>query len=212
MKFSARLLPAPALLRFALLSLVIGHGSLVMPARAAAPAAPVPTELRSEKLEMTSTDDETTAIATGNVILTGTNLRITCDHLTVIALRPKNDDKASAIPDAEKIKYILATGNVHITQADREATSQRAEVFPREDKVILSGGPVIIDNSNGMVATGEPLILLRAQRAVLGTNVKITAAPIEDLSANATPRATKPAAPSPTPATPAVTFPKPATR
>lgn len=178
--------------------------------RAAEPVAPVPTELRSEKLEMTSTDDETTAVATGNVILTGTNLRITCDHLTIIALRPKDDDKASAIPAAEKIKYILATGNVHITQADREATSQRAEVFPREDKVVLSGGPVIIDNSSGMVATGEPLILLRAQRAVLGTNVKITAAPIEDLSATATPRPATPAAPAP--AAPSVTFPKPAAR
>lgn len=160
----------------------------------AADGAPVPTELRSQKLEMTSTDDETTAVATTDVILTGTNLRITCDQLTIIATRL--GDKDATIGTVEKFKYILATGNVRIVQGDREATAQRAEVFPREDKVVLSGGPVIIDHSNGIVATGEPLILLRGQRAVLGTNVKITAPPIGDLSATAAPRTT----PSPAPA------------
>lgn len=174
-------------------------------------AQPVPTELTSEKLEMTSTEAETTAIATGNVILTGTNLRITCDQLTIIATRI--GDSESAIPTVEKFKYILATGNVHITQVDREATCQRAEVFPREDKVVLSQGPVLIDHESGMVATGEPIILLRGQKAVLGTNVKITAPPIGDLSATAAPRTvpttpTRPAAP----AAPGVTFPRPGTK
>ncbi len=199
-------LPRPSPFRLTALAwaLALGPWLLVVPARADVPT-PVPTELRSESLEMTSTDTETTAIATGNVILTGTNLRITCDRLTVIATRI--GDKDATIGTVEKFKYILATGNVHITQGDREATSARAEVFPREDKVILSGGPVIIDKSNGMVASGEPLILLRSQRAVLGSNVKITAPPIGDLSATAAPR--NPSAPQSAPVAPAVTFPRP---
>ncbi len=156
---------------------------------AAEAVAPVPTELRSDKLVMTSTDTETTAVATSNVILTGTNLRITCDELTIVALRVGGDDKGAAIPAVEKVKYILATGNVRIVQGQRESTSQKAEVFPREEKVVLSGGPVVIDHDTGMIGTGEPLVLLRGQRTLLGTNVKITAPPIDDLGADAKPRA-----------------------
>ena len=177
------MIPLPALRAAALVALA------ALPVLRAAPTVqPVPTELRSEKLEMTSTDAETTAVATGNVILTGTNLRITCDRLTTIATRI--GDKDAAIGTMDRLKYILATGKVHIVQDDREATADRAEVFPREDKVVLSGGPVLIDHSSGLVATGEPIILLRGQRTVLGTNVKITAPPIEDLSATAEPRKT----------------------
>ena len=197
-----RSLLAPALLALAPLA-----------ARAAEPAPVVPTELRAVKLEMTSTDTETTAVATENVILTGTNLRITCDQLTVIAHRI--GEKDDTIPTVERFKYILAIGNVHIVQGDREATSARAEVFPVEGKVVLSGAPVVIDHSTGVNAAGEPLILLRGQRQILGTNVKITAPPIQDIGATASPKpAAKPAPATPArpqPPAPGVTFPKPAT-
>ena len=171
--------------------------ALALPARAAEPAA-VPTELRSDRLVMHSTDEESTAIATGNVVLTGTNLRITCDSLTIIAARL--GDKDSTIPEIEKFKYILATGNVRIVQGDRESTSQRAEVFPREDKVVLTEDPVIIDKSTGFVAAGETITLFRGRREVLVDKPRFTGPPIGDLGATAAPR--------PTPK-PAVTFPLP---
>jgi lipopolysaccharide export system protein LptA len=176
-------MPFPHALRAPALLLGLALSALL----ASAQTAPlVPTELRAQKLEMRSTDTETTAIATGDVILTGTNLRITCDQLTLVAIRL--GDKDATIGTADKFKYILATGKVRIVQGDREATCERAEVFPREDKVVLSEGPVIIDHSSGITATGEPLILLRGERAVQGTNVKVTARPIEDLGATAAPR------------------------
>lgn len=192
--------------------------SATLALRAAEATAPVPTELRSDQLEMTSTDDETTAVATSNVILTGTNLRITCDRLTIIAARL--GDKDATIGTVEKFKYILATGNVRILQGDRESTSQRAEVFPREDKVVLSEDPVIIDHSNGFVAAGEKITLFRGKREVFVEKPKFTGPPVGDLSATAAP---KPAtsAPAPAPAAkpavppttnPGVTFPKPARR
>lgn len=179
----------------------------------AQPAKPVPTELTSDKLEMTSTDEETTAVATGNVVLTGTNLRITCDRLTVIAARL--GDKNAAIGEGfERFKYILAAGNVRIVQGDRESTSQKAEVFPREDKVVLSEDPVIIDHSNGFVAAGEKITLFRGKREVFVDKPKFTGPPVGDLSATAAPKpAATPVAPTrpaakPEPA-PGVTFPKP---
>lgn len=164
----------------------------------AAPAAvpEVPTELRSDRLVMHSTDEESTAIATGNVILTGTNLRITCDSLTIIAARL--GDKDSTIPEVEKFKYILATGNVRIVQGDRESTSQRAEVFPREDKVVLTEDPVIIDKSNGFAAAGETITLFRGKREILVDKPRFTGPPIGDLGSDAAPRPT----PAPTTRTP----------
>jgi lipopolysaccharide assembly outer membrane protein LptD (OstA) len=181
---------------------------LILPVRAQpAPTAPVPapipTELRSEKLQMTSTDDETTAVATGNVILTGTNLRITCDQLTLVATRI--GDKDATLGAVEKFKYILATGDVRIVQGDRESTSQRAEVFPREDKVVLSESPVIIDHSNGFAGAGEKITLFRGKREVFIEQPRFTGPPVGDLGATAKPR--PPAAP-----TAGVSFPKPATK
>lgn len=201
----------PRLAALALATLVIGPWSLVIPARAQpAPAetAPVPTELRSEKLRMTSTDDETTAVATGNVILTGTNLRITCDQLTLVATRI--GDKDATLGAVEKFKYILATGDVRIVQGDRESTSQRAEVFPREDKVVLSEDPVIIDHSSGFAGAGEKITLFRGKREVLIDQPRFTGPPVGDLGATAKPR-TPAAAPTPAPTT-GVTFPKPAAK
>lgn len=196
-------LPRTAL---AALSLVIGHWSFVIPARAAE-TVPVPTELRGDHLEMTSTDDETVTVVTGNVVLTGTNLRITCNQLTIRAVRL--GDKDATIGTVEKFKHILATGDVHITQGDRESTSQRAEVFPREDMVVLSEDPVIIDKSNGFVGAGEKITLFRGKREVQVEKPKFTGPPIRDLSATASP-GSKPA--SPAPATPGVSFPRPATK
>lgn len=195
----------------------------------------MPTELRSEHLEMVSTDDETTAVATKNVVLTGTNLRITCDRLVVIGERLGNSDAADTIPADQRFKYILATGNVRIVQGDRESTSQRAEVFPREDKVVLTEDPVIIDHSNGFVAAGEKITLFRGKREVLVEKPRFTGPPIGDLSATAPARPATPAAPQAAPGTqparpqgqptrpaqparpaeeppPAVTFPRPGNR
>jgi lipopolysaccharide export system protein LptA len=177
----------------------------------AAPVAPVPTELRAHHLEMTSTDSETFVIANGDVILTGTNLRITCDRLEITALRI--GDKTATVGNLEKIKYILAIGKVRIVQGDREATCQRAEVFPRDEKVVLTEDPVIVDRSNGFVAAGEKITLLRGKREVFVDKPRFTGPPVGDLSATAKP---KPAAPATAPATPppaavpAVTFPRPA--
>lgn len=145
--------------------------------------APQPTELRSEKLEMTSTDEETRAVATGSVVLTGTNLRITCDRLEIVATRI--GEKDATVGTLEKFKYLLATGRVKIIQDDREATCGRAEVFPREEKVVLTEDPVIVDKSTDFVAAGERITLLRGKREVLVDLPKFTGPPIKDLGGNA---------------------------
>lgn len=154
-----------------------------------------PTELFADLIVMTSTDTETRVICTGNVVLTGTNLRIACDRLEVVATRI--GDPNDTLTTLEKFKYLLATGNVRLHQDQREVTCQRAEVLPAEEIVILSGAPVLIDHlndvtvgtevdhANDYIAAGAEIILRRGQRQVEIKGARVTAPEIKDLGAEA---------------------------
>jgi lipopolysaccharide export system protein LptA len=168
--------------------------SLVAITRAQSPAptdpvTPVDTVITAEKADIKSNEAETETYAffEGNVVVTGTNLRITCDRIdatvaggkdTVSAPSATTDEKNTA-SDVEKFKHVLATGKVRIVQGDREANCERAEVFPREGKIILTGNPVVMDHGAQVTWVGERLILLKNERRVMGDNVKVTFPPIK---------------------------------
>jgi lipopolysaccharide export system protein LptA len=169
------------------------------PAQSAPPpaAAPVETVITSVDFEMWTNEaqTETYAIFNGNVVLTGTNLRITCDRVEATAIGrndPAAANKNTTAENVEKFKTVIATGKVRIVQGDREANCERAEVFPREGKIILTGQPVVIDRGSGAVFTGEPMILLKNERRVTGENVKVTFPPIKDLGFDSKAPAPKP--------------------
>lgn len=153
-------------------------------------------ELTARSLEMVSSAEETHATCTGDVVFTSTNLKIVCDRLEIIASRI--GELEGAIPTVEKFKYLLATGNVRIVQGDREATCGRAEVFPREERVVLTEEPVLIDHSNDIVQRGSKITLLRGERRVLVEDVVLTGPPIRDLGPDAEKEAPAPA-PAPAP-------------
>ena len=175
-----------------------------LPAQDAPPApaavAPTDTVITSIKGEVWSpSDDETRGLFTGNVIVVGTNIRLTCDRLEVIAAG--KTEPTATIGKIDRFKYLLATGKVHITQGDRDAHAERAEFFPREDKIILSGNPIVVDHTARSTATGEPMTFLRGERRVLGENVRFTFPPIKDLGPDKNapaPKPDEPAAPAPT--------------
>jgi lipopolysaccharide export system protein LptA len=145
-------------------------------------AASVPTVITSTSFEMWSTETETRSIFKENVIVTGNNLRLTCDKLDVTAVRMLGkDDKNAAIPTVEKFKTLVATGNVHIMQGNREVTCGKAEVFPGEDRVVLTEKPVVIDNDGPYVATGDRIVLLRGERRIFGDNIRLQGPAIRDL-------------------------------
>jgi len=164
-----KLLPARFVL-FALLG--------VAPLRAE--VAPQPTTLDCDHLDMWSEGDETKAICTGHVTLTGTDLRLLCDRLELTATRIGNKS-AVALPTLEKFRYLLATGHVSITQGTRGATCGRAEVFPREDKVVLTEDPVVVDHATDFVSAGEKITMLRGQERVEVEKPHLTGPPIKDL-------------------------------
>lgn len=196
---------------------------------AKAPEAPpaVPTVIESGTAEMVSTEKETTFTFSKGVKVTATNMELTCADLIVIATRV-GDPKAT-LGDQQNFKSLVATGGVRIVQQDREALAQRAEVFPGEDKVILSGDPVVRSIKDGwqQTAPGMQLILFRGERRAVipeeaGKRVRIALPPLKDLGYDKDkPKAETPPAAAPPPAAdaapasdpapaPTVTFPRPA--
>ncbi|OAM87019.1 hypothetical protein AW736_25310 [Termitidicoccus mucosus] len=142
----------------------------------------------------TTSEGITHAILTGSVKAAATNMRLTCDRLELTATNI--GDKTATIGNFEKLQRLLAIGSVNIVQGEREATCGRAELLPREDKVILTENPVVIDHANGSRATGDPVILRRGERRVEGKNVRITFPPIRDLGFDKDQPPPAPAAPA----------------
>jgi lipopolysaccharide export system protein LptA len=137
------------------------------------------TVIEAAACDIQSTDTQTVSVFTGNVTVTGSNLRLTCDRLDVVSLR--SGDRRDTLGQQDRFKSLVATGKVRIVQGDREATCERAEVLPGEDRITLTGGPMVVDHGNNSTATGEPLILYRGDRRVRGSNVRITLPPVKDL-------------------------------
>jgi hypothetical protein len=135
--------------------------------------------IESRSLEMRSTDKETIAIFDQNVVVTGTNLRLTCDHLEVVASRI--GEASATVAKLDQFKSLVATGRVRIVQGDREVTCGRAEVLPLEEKIILTESPVVIDHSGPYTERGTRIILLRGQRRVIVENSVFQGPPIVDL-------------------------------
>ena len=129
--------------------------------------------------EMVSTDKETTITFRDKVVVTGTNLRLTCDYLKVVVLR--TGDPAATLGKVEKFRSLLATGNVVIVQGDREAACGRAEVLPEDDKIILTENPVVVDRAAQTRLIGERITMFRGERRVLVDKPSVTGPPIRDL-------------------------------
>lgn len=178
-----------------------------MPAWGAEPA-PQKTRLAAEFTEMKTVGNETHVICTRSkdapVTLTGTDLKIVCDRLEIIALgRP---DEKSTVPILERFKYLLATGGVNIVQGDREAICGRAEVFPLENKIELTEKPVIKDHGTDWTGSGSKITMFRGERRVRIEQTELEGPPIKHLgfdpkqpapTPNAAPEGTAPPASTP---------------
>ncbi len=137
------------------------------------------TTLDCNHAEMWTVVNETHGICTGAVTLLGTNMKIACDRLEFVATGI--GDTTSTLPALDKFKFMLATGHVVIVQGDREATCGRAEVLPRDNKVILTESPVVIDHGTDWTSAGDKITLLRGERRVIVEKSHVVGPPIKDL-------------------------------
>lgn len=165
--------------------------------------------------ETTSTETESVATFRDRVVVTASNLKLTCDYLKVVTSR-KGDPKA-IIGKQSYFKSLIATGNVRLVQSDRMATCGRAEIFPDEDRVVLSReaktDPFPSVTFDKTVMTGPRMILYRGQRRAVvepedGVGVRLTGPTIKDLGfeklkptpgATPAPKSAAPAAPAASP-------------
>lgn len=159
--------------------------TLASVAAASARAAEAPaTTIDSVSAESVSTDTETTTTFHDEVVATGNDLTLTCDFLKVIATRV--GEKSATLGKYGKFKYLLATGHVRIVQGDRVATCGRAEVFPGDDRIVLTENPVVKIETEHYEASGPRMVLYRGQRRAVieGTPTQrthITLPAIKDL-------------------------------
>jgi lipopolysaccharide export system protein LptA len=163
--------------------------------------------------ETTSTENESVATFRDKVVVTASNLRLTCDFLKVVTSR-KGDPKA-IIGKQSYFKSLVATGNVRLVQSDRVATCGRAEIFPNEDRVVLSrqskSEPFPSVTFDKSVMTGPRMILYRGERRAViepedGVGVRLTGPTIKDLGFDklkpGAPKTAEPAAPAEAPKQP----------
>lgn len=139
----------------------------------------VPTTVTCDHFESVSNDQEMTSILTGRVVVTGTNIRITCDRMEIVSYR--QGSKEQLVAKENQFKSLVATGHVKIVQGEREATCGRADVLPGDDKIILTDSPMVEDKQHAVTWTGTSLELYRGQRRVVGKDVVFHGPPIKDL-------------------------------
>lgn len=146
--------------------------------------------------ETISTDTEITSTFRDKVVVTGNNLKLTCDYLIVVAIPKKaGATTPAALGNFGYFKSLVATGNVRIVQGDREATCGKAEIFPGEDKIVLSDQPAVRDLETQSSVTGPVIELYRGQRRAVipaqpgGPGTRITLPEIKDLGYDKNPPA-----------------------
>jgi lipopolysaccharide export system protein LptA len=144
------------------LSLVATAAALALTSAARAADAPETTIDCAGLAESVSTDTETTTVFHDQVVAVGNGITLNCDYLKVVATRLS--EKSTTLGRHDNFKYLLATGNVKIIQTDRVATCGRAEVFPGEDRIVLTENPVVKIESEHYVASGPRMVLYRGQR------------------------------------------------
>jgi lipopolysaccharide export system protein LptA len=136
------------------------------------------------RMEVVSTDAETTTTFRDNVVATGNGIKLTCDFLKTVVAR--KGDVTVTVGQFGAFKSVLATGHVYILQGDREATCGRAEMFPEKDVIVLTDNPLVRDIADQSTLTGARISLYRAQRrAVVDPDathsVHATLPPLKDL-------------------------------
>jgi lipopolysaccharide export system protein LptA len=119
---------------------------------------------------------------TGNVTVTdhstatGTPTNTTCQELIVLAKRSATANPSMAVKNVGApaslsvgrggVEHLTAMGNVVVTQGDWEATGQQAEMFPDEQRVVMSGAPKMKNASRGLTLDGGFITWLRDKQEI----------------------------------------------
>lgn len=165
---------------------LIGCSLLIFSHAQTPPKERVQTEIESVRLQVQNDGEKAYFLFSEGVVLRATNMYVECDSLEVFATREA--EKQENIGKFGAIQKIVATGNVRIVQQERTATCQKAVVQPNEQRIVLSGSPVI-EQPGGQFLTynpGDEIILERGNgsidvRTTGPKKLKLTSSAIDDL-------------------------------
>ena len=116
---------------------------------------------------------------TGNVNASREDLTINCDKMSLYYY---DTGKAQSEADPEvKIDRIIAIGKVKISRADGgSATADKAIYYQKDEKVVLTGKPVV-KQGNDLVAGAKITLFLKENRSIVegeqGSKVKAVISP-----------------------------------
>lgn len=112
--------------------------------------------------QMTFDRDTHTFIFKDNVRVKRCNLTIDCDHLRVI----RDADK-------DRIKQVIATGNVRFQDGARHAVAERADYYEADQKLVLVGNPRAWDSDEQNELTGDEIIVFLAEERILVKGARV---------------------------------------
>jgi len=121
--------------------------------KAVVPDTKQPIEITAQKLELIQQQRQ--SIFTGDVVAKQGDMTLSADKLTVFLL--ENQDQ---------IDRLEAVGTVKVVQFDRVATADRAIFYQLEEKLVLSGHAVVVQDNN-KVSGDEIEIYLKENRSVI---------------------------------------------
>ena len=87
---------------------------------------------------------------------------IDCDHLKVVRYADEN-----------RIKHVIATGNVRFRDRTRHAVAERADYYEAEQKLVLAGNPRAWDADKRNELSGEKIIVFLEDERVLVSDARV---------------------------------------
>jgi lipopolysaccharide export system protein LptA len=117
-----------------------------------------PLKIASDRMEANQNDK--TVLFEGNVVVQQDDLTITGKRLKVYSAENLKDG-ATQSAMVDKIDRIEMEGDVTISQKDKMATAQRAVYYHHEQKIVLSGQPMVTQGEDRI--QGRLITLLLAQ-------------------------------------------------
>ncbi len=119
-----------------------------------------PIEITSDRLD--AYNEKKMVVFSGNVVATQEDKTIYADTLNIIYKKEPGKTKAQAGKKPEtaggELDRIEAAGNVRIVQQNRLVTGEKAVYLQNEQKIIVTGNPVLKEGEN--VIRGERVVVL----------------------------------------------------
>lgn len=112
--------------------------------------------------QMTFDRETGTFIFKENVRVKRCNLTIDCDHLRVIRGADEN-----------RIKQVIATGNVRFQDGTRHAVAERADYYEADQKLVLVGNPRAWDSDEQNELIGDEIIVFLDEERILVKGARV---------------------------------------